>query len=376
MKVFRSSSGSAKVSASDPRAQVTLAIAGFCDKKRSGTSFKSIFHNTSASASAAPSSAGEDDDVTLLPVIVECAQSSPQAAAEAVRSVRKRIDPKHSSNPIVQYNAILVLRILGSSNSTTILDQIGLDGKLATAVSNLLAQGNDPSVRAVLIETLEYFQREQRLEENLVPLKLVFEQYMRKNGGKTTAASTAENHHQPRSLSPEKVADVIEEAKSSAGLLQQVVQTTAPAEISASPLVLEFYERCVRLSSKIESYLSRDVIPPLEESMTVKLIDANESLSSAIEMHKSALDRAANLVSAPREFYVQQEPTPARTEPSAYNSIPSSISDVSPDVARRTQLEYTPIQPRQQELQDPFADDDDEDSLWVGCFVTVSLRSY
>lgn len=302
-----------------------------------------------------------------LPIIVECAQSSPQAAAEAVRAVRKRIDPKRSTNRAIQYNAIVVLRILGSSNSPTVLDQMEQDKKLPIVVSDLLRHTKDPSVKQELCDTLQFFYEKRSGEQLLQPLKAIYEQYL--STSKERDRGRPRLPHETRPVPAETIPELVQEAKSSASLLLQLVQTTAPAQISGSPLVLEFYERCVRLSSKIQSYLARDNVN-MSEEVIADLIDSNEHLSAAVDAHSNALNRAASLVSPPREYYTQEQVTSAQARESLQSSAntaqrQSGLATVLPiEPAQRTQLEYTPIQPRQQVLVDPFADEE-EDDLWV-----------
>ncbi|KAK9387447.1 hypothetical protein V1515DRAFT_601849 [Lipomyces mesembrius] len=394
MKVFKGSSKG------EPHVQVVSAIASFCDEKFKFNFGKNIF--SSSTSSTSKSAAAPTDDVAQLPVIVECAQATPLAAKGAVKAIRKRLDPKHASSTVSQYNAIMVLRILVDANSPTILNQIGEDEKLAPVVKDVLKRSRDPSVRELLATTLEHFAFEKPSTTELAELNKVYSIYV---AGRSGSYKNSPSRHEP--VSQEKLEDVVEEAKTSASLLRQVVSTTPPVEISGSPLVMEFYERCVQLSSKIQSYLSRDSVPPLDESMIMTLISANDTLGTALEAHKAALDRASSLVSPPRHYYEEshntesdpgqvsdppvdlaqwsKEPEKEATTNVAEVGLPSESreyrsghgsgtesresspveeAEVHDDIHRNEPLD-TNAALRQQVLADPFADDDD-DALWDG----------
>ncbi|KAK9365273.1 hypothetical protein V1509DRAFT_633671 [Lipomyces kononenkoae] len=392
MKVFKSSSKG------EPHVQVVSAIASFCDEKTQFKLGKNIFSSSS-------STTARTEDVTQLPVIVELSEASPVAAKAGVRAIRKRLDPKHASSTVSQYNAIMVLRILVDANSPTILNQIGEDEKLAPVVQDVLKRSRDPSVRELLATTLEHFAFEKPNAAELKDLNDVYAKYVAKRSDRQSQSRHEE-------LSQQDLQDLAEEAKSSASLLRQVVSTTAPVDISGSPLVMEFYERCVQLSGKIQSYLSRDSVPPLDESMIMALISANDTLGTALDAHKAALDRAASLVSPPRHYYEQSQSAESDREQKTQSSsetgtrskeldsgetrddestivaegLPSESGvDMPPQqgyaesaegntgssveaheehdgISRDTASAGTHL--RQQELVNPFADADDDDGLW------------
>ncbi|KAK9241417.1 hypothetical protein V1525DRAFT_393092 [Lipomyces kononenkoae] len=314
MKVFKGSSKG------DPHVQVVSAIAAFCDEKSQFKLGKNIF----SSSTGAP----RTDNVAQLPVIVECAQATQLAAKEAVKAVRKRLDPKHASSTVSQYNAIMVLRILVDADSPTILNQIGDDDKLAPVVTDVLKRSRDPSVRELLATTLEHFVFEKPNATELKELNNVYAKYVARGSG-----SSRRSPSRHEELSQQNLEDIAEEAKSSASLLRQVVSTTAPVEISGSPLVMEFYERCVQLSSKIQSLLSRDSVPPLDESMIMTLISANDTLGTALDAHKAALDRAASLVSPPRHYYEESQEAESDREDKIESSAEAGNTSKEPDRA-------------------------------------------
>ena len=68
----------------------------------------------------------------------------------------------------MQYNAIMLIRILADNPGKTFTRCI--DSKFVQAVRELLRFGRDPSVKQLVIETLNTFQRERANDEGLVML--------------------------------------------------------------------------------------------------------------------------------------------------------------------------------------------------------------
>ncbi|KAI7590533.1 hypothetical protein KC343_g18370, partial [Hortaea werneckii] len=60
-----------------------------------------------------------DEDAIFLPAIVESAESSPAAAAACAYQIRKFLAKGWSSKPRVQYNAIMLIRILSDNPGAT-----------------------------------------------------------------------------------------------------------------------------------------------------------------------------------------------------------------------------------------------------------------
>ena len=103
-----------------------------------------------------------------LPTIVESAESSPAAAKECAYTIRKFLSKEHLTKPYVQYNGIMLIRILSDNPGKSFTRNI--DQKFVQTVKELLRVGRDPSVKQILMETLETFQRDKANDENLVPL--------------------------------------------------------------------------------------------------------------------------------------------------------------------------------------------------------------
>lgn len=82
--------------------------------------------------------------------------------------IRKYLGRDDYTRPRVQYNAIMLIRILADNPGKTFTKCI--DSKFVQAVRDLLRFGRDPSVKQLLIETLNTFQRERASDEGLVML--------------------------------------------------------------------------------------------------------------------------------------------------------------------------------------------------------------
>lgn len=110
----------------------------------------------------------QGDEVTFLPPIVESAESSPAAAAECARWIRKFLKKEYWSKPSYQYNALMLARILSDNPGQTFTRN--LDAKFTDTVRELLRNGRDLSVRQMLMETLDQFEHQKSWDEGLTGL--------------------------------------------------------------------------------------------------------------------------------------------------------------------------------------------------------------
>lgn len=110
----------------------------------------------------------QGDEVLHLPTIVEAAESTPAAAKECAYQIRKSLSQANSARPYVQYNAVMLMRILSDNPGATFTKNI--DKKFVETVKTLVRFGTDPSVQQILRETLDNFERDKKPDANLVPL--------------------------------------------------------------------------------------------------------------------------------------------------------------------------------------------------------------
>ena len=101
-------------------------------------------------------------------MIVDAAESSPAAAREAALVIRKFLSKDNFTRAYVQYNAIMLVRILADNPGPSFTRN--LDAKFIATVKELLREGRDMSVQQILRETLDTFQIQKSQDETLVPL--------------------------------------------------------------------------------------------------------------------------------------------------------------------------------------------------------------
>ncbi|KAM0307320.1 hypothetical protein HYE67_001023 [Fusarium culmorum] len=251
----------------------------------------------------------KQDEVLFLPPIVDAAESSPAAAAECARLIRKYLSKDYFSKPSWQYNAVMLLRILTDNPGPTFTRN--LDQKFVDTVRSLLKHLRDPSVRQIVMETLDDFQHSKTYDENLTLLISMWQkekeeayknyggpqQPMMSPGGYNTSPPAqnphsqnyfARHHTNKRLPDPIELASRLEEARTSAKLLEQVVMNTPPGEILDNDLIKEFADRCSSASRSIQGYMTSEDPTPDNDTME-NLIDTNEQLQTALNQHKRAV---------------------------------------------------------------------------------------
>ncbi|KAH6887928.1 hypothetical protein B0T10DRAFT_405861 [Thelonectria olida] len=251
----------------------------------------------------------QSDEVLFLPPIVDAAESSPNAAAECARIIRKYISKDYLGRPSWQYNAIMLMRILTDNPGATFTRNF--DQKFVDTARQLLKASRDPSVRQILMETLDDLEHTKMDDENLTLIISMWKKEKEKawqQGGRapppgippqtTPMGQPVYNPHSQnyfaRSHSNKRLPDAVElssrleEARTSAKLLEQVVMNTAPAEMLNSDLIKEFADRCQSASRSIQGYMTSEDPAPDNETME-NLIDTNEQLQTALNQHKRAV---------------------------------------------------------------------------------------
>ena len=261
-----------------------------------------------------------------LPVIVEAAESSPRAASEAALRIRKFLSKENFQRGYVQYNAIMLVRILADNPGKSFTRNI--DQKFVSTVKELLRDGRDMSVQQILRETLDSFEEQKPNDETLALLIEMWKKEKAKVGKQygvgvrlgeprrgpghqqTSQQPVQQNmmaprspsnqnqqnyfarNHKPRGLPPPaELAQRVEEAKTSAKLLSQLVQSTPSNEIVGNELIKEFVERCQSATRSMQDYIHSDNPAPDEDTL-LTLIETNDQLATAISKHQRALLQA------------------------------------------------------------------------------------
>ena len=149
-------------------------------------------------------------------------------------------------------------------------------------------------------------------------------------------------NHKPRGLpSPAELAQRIEEAKTSAKLLSQVVQSTPPAEVLGNELIKEFVERCQSASRSVQGYIHSDSPPPDEDTL-LTLIETNDQLATALSRHQRAMLQARRVAGTP-----SPNPPPGQSGP---YEVPANPPLGPPPRFSRKETS------KSSEEQDPFGD--------------------
>lgn len=104
--------------------------------------------------------------------------------------------------------------------------------------------------------------------------------------------------HRSKSLpAPHELAARIEEARTSAKLLLQVVQSTPSSELLNNDLIKEFAGRCQSASRSIQAYIDAENPAPDNDTLE-NLIDTNDELTKAMSKHQRAVLQARRALAA------------------------------------------------------------------------------
>jgi hypothetical protein len=291
--------------------------------------------------SGGPDNQGEE--VLHLPVIVESAESSPAAAQVAAQQIRKFLSKENYARPHVQYNSIMLIRILADNPGATFTRN--LDQKFTSTVKELLRTGKDPNVQQILRETLQALYLEKAYDTNLATLFSMWSKesgmnisqsaraggsgqnggFGRQHGGHPQVPRT-NSHNKQRDLvlpPPVELAARIEEAKTSAKLLQQLVQSTPPGELQNHELIKEFGERCQNAQRSVQAFMNSTNPSPDDDTMQT-LIETSEQLSLAASKHQRAVLQARKSGHTASPLQAQNGYTPPTGPPPSQNTGYSS----------------------------------------------------
>lgn len=128
---------------------------------------------------------------------------------------------------------------------------------------------------------------------------------------------------------PVELAGRIEEARTSAKLLLQLVQSTPANELIGNDLVKEFAERCTSAQRSIQGYIACDSPAPDDDTM-LTLIETNEQLSLAASKHQRAVLQARRLMGASPSPPAQQTPPTLPPASNAPSGVPTNTYQQPP----------------------------------------------
>ncbi|TGZ84523.1 hypothetical protein EX30DRAFT_391968 [Ascodesmis nigricans] len=254
------------------------------------------------------------DEVLHLPSIVDNAESSPAAAQIAATNLRKLLAVNQA--PRVQYQAVMLLRILSDNPGPTFTRYIGSDSKYVSVIKDLIRRGRDPGVWGILRETLIHWEGEKEADPGLLKVremwikekKLIDEAIARSrpSGGAPPINNPQSAESVPQLLprqpqkrvpSPLELSSRIAEATSTAKLLEQLIQSTPSNELPENELVKEFGERCRLAQRSLAGYIAAAE----DEDVDV------DTLATIIETHDIVARAALDLKKRLKEINRQRE---------------------------------------------------------------------
>jgi hypothetical protein len=171
-------------------------------------------------------------------------------------------------------------------------------------------------VQQIMRETLASMYREKAYDNNL---QLLFQMWVKEGGAaqvpppppgpplgswgppgpQPSSHSRSRRSNRSNTLPPPaELAQRVEEARTSAKLLQQLVASTPQAELRDNELIREFADRCQAAQRSVQGYAAADGPQAPDDDTMQTLIETAEQLSLALSKHSRALlqaRRAANL---------------------------------------------------------------------------------
>jgi GAT domain len=233
------------------------------------------------------------------------------------------------------------------------------DKQFVATTKELLRDGKDMSVQQILRETLDYFEAEKsKANDTLVPLVEMWRKEKSKsarmygnfavsaieavhnsnplpdrfkNGPRNLRApsfdqyqSNSRRSHRSKGLPPpDELAARIEEAKTTARLLLQTIQSTPSSELLNNELVREFADRASAAHRSIQLYMSSENPHPDENTM-LTLIETNEQLNIAMSKHQRSVLQARKALGAATPAAPNPQPQPQLSQNVYFNPQPQA----------------------------------------------------
>ncbi|KAL9116241.1 MAG: hypothetical protein Q9227_000612 [Pyrenula ochraceoflavens] len=307
-------------------------------------------------------------------------ESSPAAAAEAATRIRKFMGKDNYMRAYAQYNAIMLMRILADNPGRSFTKNF--DAKFISTIKDLLRDGRDMSVQQILRETMDNFETEKLASnETLEPLVEMWKKEKvkidkRGNGPPglrvLNAPAYGQEHHSRRHRHrglppPGELAARIEEAKTTAKLLIQTVQSTPSTDIENNELIREFAGRAQAASRSIQEMI-HSTDPSPDEDTLLTLIETNDLLSMAMSKQQRAILQARRSRSTSPNAALQQQQQQTQQALYAPSTSPTlgtisttgsqigSESPPRPGLHPRTSVSQASVSPYSEEDNNPFAD--------------------
>lgn len=284
-------------------------------------------------------------------MIVEAAESSPAAASAAAQQIKRFLSRDYATKPAVQYNAIMLVRILSDNPGPTFTRCF--DQSFVKTVKELLRGCKDHGTQQILREALDAMEVNKAYDEGVQGLIAMWRKEKGSmsrlhqpsqprgsrgpggyQGGQGGSSQNNERIIQRNQLPPaHELASRIEEARNTAKILLQLIQQSPPEDLVGNELVREFSERCQSAQKSMQVYINCDSPPPDDDTM-LTLIETNEQLSLAGSRYQRAI------LTARRQL---------GTAPSG-NTSPEAMNDgygafTSPPAAGQAESLFRPMPP-------------------------------
>lgn len=279
----------------------------------------------------------------------------------------------------MQYNAIMLIRILSDNPGETFTRN--MDAKFVHTVKDLLKHGRDPSVQQILRETLAALETKTN-DYNLEPMIIMWRaEKERQQKIPVNNSRYPNNFHVPafnasappiapsqqptnqrifgsnRLPSMPELASRMEEARNTAKLLLQLLQSTPTDQVLGNDLMKEFADRCQAAQRSVQEYINCDDPPPDDDTLQT-LIEVNEQLSLALSRHQRAVlsaRRAVNSTNASPNPSLQNSAYPPPSLPRDKNSYkPLSLAPPVPQRNDGTNPSEHGISPVSSFEQEPY----------------------
>ena len=232
------------------------------------------------------------------------------------------------------------------------------DAKFVSTVKDLVKHGKDPSVQQMMRETLDTLEAEKSYDNGLYDLLAMWRQVKghharilpqgayRQIAPPIPQHPTAHQHH-PNSLpTPTELASRVEEARNTAKILLQLLQSTPPEQVMDQELIKEFSDRCQAAQRSMQEYINCTSPPPDDDTLQT-LIETNEQLSLAISRHqravlqaRRALGQSASPALGPNNPFASPPP---QLNPSLQTPVLQPTSHLSSTDHHNTQSPVSPI---------------------------------
>lgn len=232
------------------------------------------------------------------------------------------LEKPYFTQPSIQYNAIMLIRILSDNPGSTFMR--GFDKDFVETVRVLLVKNKDGGTQQILRETLDALEagraghdegakrlmsmwRSQKGQKASLSFTTTgsYQQRFALENGRSGSFGNSQPAPAPRTLPPPaELASRIEEARNTAKILLQLIASTPPSETLSNELLKEFSDRCQSALKSMQQYIDCENPAPDHDTL-LTLIETTEQLSLASSRYQRSI------LSARRAAGVSDSPSPS-----------------------------------------------------------------